>query len=195
MTIKKRTLLIYTYIFLAGLSGEFIGYGLANLENIPRLENLKDDNDDLSKEIKKLIAKNQKLSSDNKVLRDTNVKLKKQLDKKEEVTSIPSNELFVINVGDDEKDIKIIAKRYATLDGEETKMYYYQNVLNENDCYLSWNHETSIIAGTLYVDERKTKTLLQEVPVYAMQDSYTKEELQALQDNINTNNFTYQKTK
>ena len=195
MKIKKRTLLFYTYIFLAGYSGEVIGHFMTYNDLQPKLEKLQDDNDDLSKNIKKLIDKNDQYSKDNKVLRETNISLKEQVDKYTKVDSIPSNELFVINVGDDTRDIKIIARRYAALDGEETKMYYYQNVLNPDDCYLSWNYDASIIAGTLYVDERKTKTLLQEIPVYAMQDSYTKDELQELQDNINTNNFTYQKIR
>ena len=195
MTIKKRTLLFYTYIFLAGLSGEVIGYNFANLETKTQMEKLQDSKDDLEKYNKRLIDDNQKLKDDNKVLRKTTDSLSKQMTDIQADDAIPSNELFVINVGDEEKDIFIIAKRYASMDGEQTKMYYYQNVLNEKDCYLSWGYDSSIIAGTLYVDERKTKTLLQTIPVYAMQDSYTKEELEELQNNINTNNFTYQKTK
>ena len=195
MTIKKRTLLFYTYIFLAGLSGEVIGYNFANLETKTQMEKLQDSKDDLEKYNKRLIDDNQKLKDDNKVLRKTTDSLSKQMTDIQADDAIPSNELFAINVGDEEKDIFIIAKRYASMDGEQTKMYYYQNVLNEKDCYLSWGYDSSIIAGTLYVDERKTKTLLQTIPVYAMQDSYTKEELEELQNNINTNNFTYQKTK
>ena len=179
---------------LAGISG-VLGYNDAISNLKPQIEILRDGKKTLTKFTKRLINNNQKLKEDNEMLRKTTASLAKQMNDIQADDAIPANEPFVINVGDEEKDIFIIAKRYASMDGEQTKMYYYQNALNEKDCYMSWNYDTSIIAGTLYVDERKTKTLLQTIPVDAMQDSYTKEELEELQNNINTNNFTYQKTK